>query len=113
MALLCAGAAHAQSGCPAVTFQGAASASLKPSGSTHTVLLRQNDSSYTAFELTDTAPYRIVRTTRNFQKQLTGCPGAPVYGSVPRIQPPESFTRLNSGGYLWVRRSDVNSTPGA
>ena len=108
---LAAGIAHAQPGCPPVNFQGAASASLKPSASTHTLLLQQSDGSYTAFEMTDASPYRIVRTTRNFQKRFTGCPGLPVEGTLPEFQPPEVFTRLNSGGYLWVRRSDATAGP--
>jgi uncharacterized protein (TIGR03437 family) len=109
---LAGGIAHAQPGCPPVNFQGAASASLKPSASTHMLLLQQSDGSYTAFEMTDASPYRIVRTTRNFQKQFVGCPGLPVAGTLLNLQPPEVFTRLNSGGYLWVRRSDVNGPPG-
>jgi uncharacterized protein (TIGR03437 family) len=76
-------------------------------------MLQQGDGSYTAFEMTDASPYRIVRTTRNFQKQLTSCPGLPVTGTPPEFQPPEVFTPLNSGGYLWVRRSDVTGPPGA
>ena len=84
-----AGIGHAQPGCPPVNFRGAASASLKPSASTHTLLLRQGDESYTAFEMTDASPYRIVRTTHNYQKQLTGCPGFPVTGTLPEFQPPE------------------------
>src|ERR1035437_8424973 len=107
-----AGIAHAQPGCPPVNFQGAASVSLKPSASTHMLLLQQSDGSYTAFEMTDASPYRIVRTTRNFQKQFAGCPGLPVAGKLRNLQPPEVFTRLSSGGYLWVRRSDVNGSPG-
>src|ERR1035437_3274691 len=71
---LAGGIAHAQPGCPPVNFQGAASARLKPSASTHMLLLQQSDGSYTAFEMTDASPYRIVRTTRNFQKQFAGCP---------------------------------------
>jgi uncharacterized protein (TIGR03437 family) len=109
---LAGGIAHAQPGCPPVNFQGAASASLKPSASTHMLLLQQSDGSYTAFEMTDASPYRIVRTTRNFQKQFAGCPGLPVAGKLRNLQPPEVFTRLSSGGYLWVRRSDVNGSPG-
>ena len=97
--------AQAQPSCAAVAFQGAASANLKPSATTHILLLKQTDSSYTAFELTDAAPYRIVRATRNFQKRLTGCPGRPVQGFLPGTQPPEAVARLNSGGYLWVHRS--------
>jgi uncharacterized protein (TIGR03437 family) len=96
-----------------MNFRGAASASLKPSASTHTLLLQQSDGSYTAFEMTDASPYRIVRTTRNFQKQLTACPSLPVTGTLPEFQPPEVFTPLNSGGYLWVRRSDATGPPGA
>jgi hypothetical protein len=108
-----AGIGQAQPGCPPVNFQGAPSASLKPSTSTHMVVLQQSDRSYMAFELTDASPYRMVRTTRNFQKQLNGCPGFPVTGTPPSLQVPEVFTRLNSGGYLWVRRSDVYGPPGS
>src|SRR5207302_1267768 len=93
-------------------FQGAPSASLKPSASTHMVLLQQSDGSYTAFELTDASPYGIVRTLPNFQRQFTGCPGFPVAGVYPPLQPPEVFTPLSSGGYLWVRRSDLYGPPG-
>jgi len=75
------------------------------------LLLQQTDGSYTAFEMTDASPYRIVRTTRNFQQRFTGCPGLPVEGTLPEFQPPEVFTRLNSGGYLWVRRSDATAGP--
>ena len=96
--------AQAQSGCPAVAFQGAASANLKPSATTHIFFLKQTDSSYTAFELTDAEPYRIVRATRSFQKQLAACPGLPVQGFFPGTQPPEAIARLSSGGYLWVHR---------
>jgi uncharacterized protein (TIGR03437 family) len=67
-------------------------------------VLKQTDGSYTAFEMVDAAPYRIVRTTRNFQKQLTGCPGVPVPGFLPGTEPPQAVARLSSGGYLWVRR---------
>jgi FG-GAP repeat len=106
---LAGGIGHAQPRCPPLNFQGAPSASLKPTASTHIVVLQQSDGSYTAFELTDASPYRIVRTSPNFQRQFTGCPGFPVAGIYPLIQPPELFTRLNSGGYLWVRRSGVNA----
>jgi uncharacterized protein (TIGR03437 family) len=111
--LLAASFGNAQPACRPVEFQSAASASLKPSASTHITLLRQTDGSYTAFELTDASPYRIVRATPDFQKQFTTCPGPPVSGILPFLQPPEVFTRLASGGYLWVRRSDLNSAPGS
>jgi hypothetical protein len=110
---LAGGIGHAQPQCPLLNFQGAPSASLKPSASTHMVVLQQSNGSYTAFELTDASPYRIVRTSPNFQRQFTGCPGFPVAGIYPIGQSPEAFTRLNSGGYLWVKESSVNGTPGA
>jgi hypothetical protein len=111
-ALLAASFGSAQPSCRPVEFQ-SASASLKPSASTHITLLRQTDGSYSAFEFTDASPYRIVRATPDFQKQFTICPGPPVSGILPSLQPPEVFTRLDSGGYLWVGRSDVNSALGA
>ena len=110
---LTAGIAPAQPGCPPVNFQGAASTSLKPGTSTHIVVLRQNDGSYSTFELADASPYRLIRTTPNFQQQLAGCPGLPVAGVPPGLQPAEVFTRVASGGYLWVRRSDVYGPPGS
>ncbi len=108
-----AGIASAQPGCPPVNFQGAASTSLQPGTSTHSVVLRQNDGSYTAFELTNASPYRVIRTTPNFQKELAGCPGLPVAGTIPKLQTAEVFTRVASGGYLWVRRSDLYGPPGS
>src|SRR5262249_16016888 len=83
-------------------------ANLLPSATTHVSLLRQNDGSYTAFELTNSSPYRIIRTTPNFQKQLGSCPGLPAAGATLGSQPPEAMARLSNGGYLSVRRADLN-----
>ena len=86
---------------------------LTTPGGTHIDLLRETDGSYTAYELADASPYRVVRTTPDFQKQLTACrPGPPAEGSVPSLEPVQAFARTPSGGYLVVRRSDAFSTTG-
>src|SRR5438309_862299 len=106
--------AHAQPGCPAVNFQTAISANLKPSTSSHITLIRQADGSYTAYEIADSSPYRMVRATPNFGGQLTAC--LPKQSAIPPLSPPQSagsspgapsqpqaFARLASGAYLLVR----------
>src|SRR6267154_753273 len=50
---------HAEPGCSAINFQAAISA-------------RRADGSFTAYEMTDSSPYRIIRATPNFGPQLTG-----------------------------------------
>lgn len=92
--------ASAQPVCAPIGFQTASSASLKPSSSSHITLLRESDGSYTAHEVTDASPYRAIRTTANFQKQLAACPTSPV-ASAP-FAAAVAFVRLNSGGYLFV-----------
>jgi len=113
MAVALAACAQAQPGCPAVAFKTAVSANLQPSAASHIVLLRENDGSYTAYEMTNESPYRIVRKTPNYQKQLTAC--LPSHSSLPPLLPPtapgsppgapsqrEAFVRLGSGDYLFV-----------
>src|ERR1700694_3157261 len=92
--------ADAQPGCP-INFQIASTADLKPGLSSQIVLLRQNDSTYMGYEVADAAPYRVIRTTPNFHKQLTMCP----FVLHPRnfLLPPDNsplYTRLSSGGYM-------------
>ena len=113
MAVALAACAQAQPGCPAVAFKTAVSANLQPSAASHIVMLRENDGSYTAYEMTNESPYRIVRKTPNYQKQLTAC--LPSHSSLPPLPPPtspgsppgapsqrEAFVRLSSGDYLFV-----------
>ena len=113
MTVVLAACAQAQPGCPAVAFKTAVSANLQPSAASHIVLLRENDGSYTAYEMTNASPYRIVRKTPNYQKLLTAC--LPAHSSLPPLPPPkdpgnppgapaqyEEFVRLTSGEYLYV-----------
>ena len=106
--------AHAQPGCPAVDFQAAVLANLKPSTSSRTTLVRQADGAYTAYETADASPYRIIRTTPNFGAQLAGC--VPRQPPLPPLSPPEgagsppgapsqpqALARLASGVYLLVQ----------
>ena len=112
--LLCAAslAALAQPGCPPLAFQAAYSINLTTPGGSHINLLREPDGTYTAYETADASPYRVIRTTPDFQKQLTACPpGPPATGLFPLGAPPQAFARTKSG-YLFVQRSDAFSTQG-
>ena len=105
-------AALAQPGCPPLSFQSAIPIYLTTPGGSHFDLLRETDGSYTAYELADLAPYRVIRTTQDFQKQLTVCPpGPPVAGLSPEIGPVQVFARTPSGGYLFVQTPGAFSTP--
>jgi uncharacterized protein (TIGR03437 family) len=85
LALFCAcRLAQAQSGCPAVQFQGATT-SAQPDPSSHIVVARQPDGSYTAYELANASPYRIIRTTPNYAATLDAC--LPHRGAGPALAP--------------------------
>ena len=118
--LLAAVCAQAQPGCPAVNFQTAVSATLPSSDTTQTILLRQSDGSYTAYEMATQSPYRIIRTIPNYQKQLTAC--VPGHSSLTRLpaptgtgnlpgtpSQPQAFARLKSGNYLAVNLSGAGT----
>ena len=119
--LLAAVCAQAQPGCPAVNFQTAVSATLPSSDTSQTILLRQGDGSYTAYEMATQSPYRIIRTIPNYQKQLTAClPGhsvasataaPPSVGSGPdAVGPTQGFVRLSSGNYLALMEEHSGKT---
>jgi hypothetical protein len=96
-----------------IGFQTQSAASLKPSATSHIVLLRQNDGSYTGYQMQDASPYGVQKITPGFQNQLTVCP-PPIPGLSPDgVAPPQAFARLGSGGYLFLQRSDLFGTPGA
>ena len=77
--------AQSQSACPAVQFQGTATALASPTSSSHIVVARQLDGSYTAYELSNTSPYPILHTTPNYAAALDAC--LPARGSGPAIAP--------------------------
>jgi len=91
---------HAQACLPQL-FQTGAFASLTPSGSSQQILLRQNDGSYTAFEIPDTAPYKVLSTTPSFGQQLRNCPNP----EPSDISPPINrgiYAATPSGGVIFV-----------
>src|ERR1700722_14102673 len=96
--------------CP-VSFQTQSAASLTPSATSHVNLLRQNDGSYTGYEMQDAAAYGVLKVTPGFQNQLTACP-PPSLGLWPGGASPQAFAKLPSGGYLFLQRSDFLGTPG-
>ena len=98
----------AQQACPPETFQITASANLVPSASSYQVLLRQDDRSYTAYEITNTAPYQVLNTLPNFQRQLRACPMT----TPPGANVPEAFfSRLPSGEYLLITSFNAFDSP--
>ncbi len=60
--------------CLPALFQTGAFASLTPSVSSHQVLIRQSDGSYTAYDIPYTAPYQVLGTVPNSQRELRTCP---------------------------------------
>jgi uncharacterized protein (TIGR03437 family) len=104
---LLVGYAPADPGCPQVSFTSARSATLAPSPGVHRVLLKQSDGSYTAFELNNTSPYRVLRTIPHFEKQLSAC--APTATGLP---PLGLFTvaQLASGGYIFAMQGAMGAT---
>src|SRR5260370_19656080 len=94
----------AQPACPPATLQTAAVANLVPSASSYQVLLRQADGSYTAKEITNAAPYQVLSTFPNFQRQLRTCSMVTPEPEANLI-PQGLFVRLPSGEYLRVDTS--------
>jgi hypothetical protein len=104
--------AQAQSLCPPVQFQGAITASGAPSSSSHVLVTRQPDGSYTAYEVTNSSPYRIIRTTPKYATTLDGClpprgvgpadvPSAANFGNpTGGTSQRNAFAALPSGNYL-------------
>jgi uncharacterized protein (TIGR03437 family) len=80
---------------------------LTPAQSSHLVLLKQADGSYTGIEISSSPPYQILSTTPNYQKQVMACP-APV-NFTPPVQVPQAIAQAKSGGYVSV--SLLNQTP--
>jgi hypothetical protein len=65
--------AFAQTPCPGVNFLTARTVNLKPTDTSHIDVVRQNDGSYTGFEVSDAAPFRLIATTPHFEKQFAAC----------------------------------------
>ncbi|MGB9455823.1 MAG: FG-GAP-like repeat-containing protein [Bryobacteraceae bacterium] len=63
----------AQSTCTGVNFLNAKTVNLKPSATSHINVVRQNDGTYTGFEVSDFSPYRIISTTPHFETQFGTC----------------------------------------
>src|SRR5438309_2335713 len=65
--------AFAQVTCPEPNFLTPRTLNLKPSATTHIDAIRQADGSYTGFELTDAAPYRLISVSKNLERSLGAC----------------------------------------
>jgi len=87
--------------CVPQLFQTGAFASLTPSGASHQILLRQNDGSYTAFEIPDATPYQALSTTPNFGRQLRNCPN-PEPTDIPAPISTGIYSATPSGGAIFV-----------
>ena len=57
--------------------------------------------------MTNASPYSVLQVTPDFQKQLTICPPFPEL-----IDAPQAFSRLPSGGYLFVQNSNLFNSNG-
>jgi len=89
---------------------------LKPSATTHLDVLRQPDGSYTGYELTDAAPYRLISVSKNLERQLAAClphtlPAKPVltaWNPLGATGQPQAAAALPSGGAILAQ---ITSNP--
>ncbi|MGD0296824.1 MAG: FG-GAP-like repeat-containing protein [Bryobacteraceae bacterium] len=108
--LFVAVSASAQSVCPPINFLNATTINLDPTDSSHLVVLRQSDGSYTAFEMANASPYPVLRTIPHFEKVFSNCLPRQGSPSVAKTSPsatgagaqPAAFAVLDSGNYLFV-----------
>src|ERR1700679_1227512 len=82
--------AEGQSACPGVRFQGAVAPPASGSSAT-TIVTRQPDGSYTAYQLATAPPYQILSTAPNYATGFEAC--LPPRGSGPALAP----SRANFG----------------
>lgn len=96
---LLAWSAHASDACPASFPTPVRSAALALSPTTHRVLLRESNASYTAVETANSPPYNVIRTIPNFARQLTTCwpAAAGLYSYFFNVT---AVAQLGSGGYI-------------
>lgn len=92
---------------------------LRPTPTSQTFVARQGDS-YAAYQLSSSAPFRMLQSTPNFGAQLTGCLPkqsalAPV--AVPRLadsigvpSQPSVVAPTASGGYLWIQPTAIGTS---
>ena len=110
---LLAGSLGAQSPCPTVNFLLAKSVGLKPSPKSHTFVVQQNDRSFIGYELADSPPRGIIRTTPHMEKQFADClshniPDAPIFSATNSLQftsQLQAVAALRNGNYV-VAHSD-------
>lgn len=98
--------------CPPFSFLDARSVNMTPSATSHLAVAYQADGSYTAYELSNTSPYRVIRTTPHFERQFAACLPHTVPRSPVRVMPtsnplgvasqPIVSAILGSGNYLIV-----------
>jgi len=106
--ILTTGSAQAQSLCPAIDLLNAQTVSLKPTDTSHTVVARQTDGSYTAFDLSDAPPRRVIQTTPHFETRFVEglpytlgiSPQPPVYPRPGTAAQTQAVAVLPSGNYM-------------
>lgn len=91
-------------GCAPVSFLSARSATLQPAPGVQRILLKESDGSYSAFELSRTSPYHVIRKIPHFEKQLSACAPAGTGLDQTRIQ---AVAQLKSGGYIFAIQSET------
>lgn len=112
--------AKARSTCPEVNLLSARTVNLTPSSTSHINLLRQNDGSYTGYEVADSAPFRVIKTTPHFETQFAAClprnlPASPA-AAAPALNQPGAASQLQvsepllSGNYYTASITPSQST---
>jgi hypothetical protein len=91
----------AQPACPTLNFLNAQTVNLKPSPTSHVDAVRQFDGSYTAFEVADAPPHRIITKMPHFERQFGACvPHVVPSSHVPA--PPPVANPLGAGSQAQV-----------
>ena len=83
--------------CPPINFLNARSVNMTPSATSHLAVAYQADGSYTAYELANTSPYRVIRTTPHFERQFAGAQHA-------RFQPAWCGIATRRDSRAWFRQ---------
>ena len=95
---------RADDACPSAFPSSILSATLLPSATTHRVLLRQSDGTYTAFEVANRPPYGNLLTIPNFARQLSSC--LPPTDGV-NLSGVTVVAQIASGGYIFALGNSV------
>ncbi len=106
--------AWGQPACPSINFLVARTVNLKPTSTSHLNVLQQPFGSYTTYEVTDSAPHRVIAVTPNFERQFAACLPHDLPSVTAEAQSPvvstsqlQASVRMSSGEFI----ASINGNP--